>query len=188
MGAPVSSSKRGAASAGTLGERGGGGWVGWMLIYVHRNRRLIIVRDGSPGRPPRLSHSSWALCRGGLVGWALLYVHRNRRLIRDGSPGRATSTFTSALGLQVRRAQRRAQSASFDISDVMAIKPSASQKWKGRHWEEKKKKEKKKKRLKGHGPERTICYFVSKTSLLYRLSLIRSLAASEDITQKDRTE
>ena len=30
-----------------------------MLLYIHRNRRLI--RDGSPGRPPRLSHSSWAL-------------------------------------------------------------------------------------------------------------------------------
>ena len=29
------------------------------LLYVHRNRRLI--RDGSPGRPPGLSHSSWAL-------------------------------------------------------------------------------------------------------------------------------
>ena len=29
------------------------------LLYVHRNRRLI--RDGSPGRTPRLSHSSWAL-------------------------------------------------------------------------------------------------------------------------------
>ena len=26
-----------------------------MLLYVHRNRRFI--RDGSPGRPPRLSHS-----------------------------------------------------------------------------------------------------------------------------------
>ena len=25
------------------------------MLYVHRNRRLI--RDGSPGRPPRLSHS-----------------------------------------------------------------------------------------------------------------------------------
>ena len=30
-----------------------------MLLYVHRNRRLI--RYGSPGQPPRLSHSSWAL-------------------------------------------------------------------------------------------------------------------------------
>ena len=30
-----------------------------MLLYVHRNRRFI--RDGSPGRPPRLSYSSWAL-------------------------------------------------------------------------------------------------------------------------------
>ena len=34
------------------------GMAGWVLLYVHRNRRLI--RDGSPGRPPRLSHSSWA--------------------------------------------------------------------------------------------------------------------------------
>ena len=33
--------------------------VGWVLFYVHRNRRLS--RDGSPGRPPRPSHSSWAL-------------------------------------------------------------------------------------------------------------------------------
>ena len=31
-------------------------WVGSVLLYVHRNRRLI--RDWSPGRPPRLSHSS----------------------------------------------------------------------------------------------------------------------------------
>ena len=30
-----------------------------VLLYIHRNQRLI--RDGSPGRPPRLSHSSWAL-------------------------------------------------------------------------------------------------------------------------------
>ena len=29
-----------------------------VLLYVHRNRRLI--RDGSPGRPLRLLHSSWA--------------------------------------------------------------------------------------------------------------------------------
>ena len=27
-----------------------------VLLYVHRNRRLI--RDGSPGWPPRLSHSA----------------------------------------------------------------------------------------------------------------------------------
>ena len=30
-----------------------------VLLYVHRNRRLI--RDGSPGRPSRLSHS-FELC------------------------------------------------------------------------------------------------------------------------------
>ena len=34
-------------------------WLIEVLLYVHRNRRLI--RDGSPGRPPRLSHSSWAM-------------------------------------------------------------------------------------------------------------------------------
>ena len=34
--------------------------LGWVLFYVHRNHRLI-VRDGSPGWPPRLLHSSWAL-------------------------------------------------------------------------------------------------------------------------------
>ena len=30
-----------------------------VLLYIQRNRRLI--RDGNPGRPPRLSSSSWAL-------------------------------------------------------------------------------------------------------------------------------
>ena len=34
----------------------------WVLLYVHRNRRLI--RDRSPGQPPRLSHSSWTLFTG----------------------------------------------------------------------------------------------------------------------------
>ena len=31
----------------------------WVLLYGHRNRWFI--RDGSPGRPPGLSHSSWTL-------------------------------------------------------------------------------------------------------------------------------
>jgi len=31
----------------------------WVLLYVHRNHRFI--RDGSPGWPHQLSHSSWAL-------------------------------------------------------------------------------------------------------------------------------
>ena len=34
--------------------------VAEVLFYVHRNRRLI--RDRSPGRPPRLSHSSRVQC------------------------------------------------------------------------------------------------------------------------------
>ena len=33
--------------------------LSFMVLYVHRNVRLI--RTWSPGRPPRLSHSSWAL-------------------------------------------------------------------------------------------------------------------------------
>ena len=33
-------------------------WLVEVLLYVHRKGRFI--RDGSPGRPPRLSHSSWA--------------------------------------------------------------------------------------------------------------------------------
>ena len=46
------------------GGKGEWGWgsselVGWVLLYVHRNSRLI--RDGSPGWPPRLSHGSWAV-------------------------------------------------------------------------------------------------------------------------------
>ena len=37
--------------------------IGWaedveVLLYVHRNRRFI--KDGSPGCPPRLLHSSWS--------------------------------------------------------------------------------------------------------------------------------
>ena len=32
---------------------------GSLLLYSHRNHRLI--RTGSPGRPPQLSHSSWTL-------------------------------------------------------------------------------------------------------------------------------
>ena len=48
-------------------------WYGWVLLYIHRNRRLI--RDRSPGRPPRLSHSSCTLMHGIIisgflgVGW-----------------------------------------------------------------------------------------------------------------------
>ena len=40
-----------------------------VLLYVHRNRRFI--RDGSPGRPPRLSHSSRALEEGGRIEGSL---------------------------------------------------------------------------------------------------------------------
>ena len=38
-----------------------GYFIGWVLLYVHRNRRLI--RDRSPGQPPPLLHISGVLCR-----------------------------------------------------------------------------------------------------------------------------
>ena len=45
--------------------------IGWVevVLYVHRNRRFI--RDGSPGRPPRFSHSSWALS----IGFGSVVLH-----------------------------------------------------------------------------------------------------------------
>ena len=42
----------------------------WSVDYAHRNHRLI--RDGSPGRPPRLSHSAWALMLP-CSWWSLLH-------------------------------------------------------------------------------------------------------------------
>ena len=45
------------------------------LLYVHRNRRL--VRDGSPGRPPRLSHSREKSTR--------VRSHARRESVRSGT-------------------------------------------------------------------------------------------------------
>ena len=59
-------------------------WIEVLLYpYVHRNRSLI--RDGSPGRPPRLSHSSWAL-NNWKADWffCCLTSTEARRPIRDG--------------------------------------------------------------------------------------------------------
>ena len=87
-----------------------------VLPYVHRNRGFI--RDGSPGRPPRLFTQlvridywlsmafiqSWSRADSPLrsfphvilkSGSVLLYVHRDRKdLGTDGEPRTATSTFT----------------------------------------------------------------------------------------------
>ena len=54
-----------------------------------------LFRTGSPRRPSRLSHSSWALRSYSSV---LLYVHRNHQVYcGQGEPGTATSTFTQLL-------------------------------------------------------------------------------------------
>ena len=55
-----------------------------VLLYVHRNRRLI--GDGEPRTPT--STFTQLLSSVSVLVEVLLYVHRNRRLIRDGSPGR----------------------------------------------------------------------------------------------------
>ena len=67
-----------------------------VLLYVHRNCRLI--RDGSPGRPPRLSHSSWALR---YYSSMLLYVHGDHKAYKGREPRTATSTLTQYLGSDV---------------------------------------------------------------------------------------
>ena len=59
---------------------------------VHRNRRLI--RDGSPGRPPPLSHSSWVLSSSLQCCFTSTETVRT---VRDGEPRTATSTFTQLL-------------------------------------------------------------------------------------------
>ena len=52
--------------------------LGWVLLFVHRNRRLI--RDGSPERPPRRSHSSWALKLCTFTQW---YIYVDWLSLRD---------------------------------------------------------------------------------------------------------
>ena len=62
--------------------------VGWVVLYVHRNRRLI--RDGSPGRPPRFSHSSWTLTDVPLVEDQDHFALRPQKrgcLLRTGTGG-----------------------------------------------------------------------------------------------------
>ena len=53
---------------------------GSVLLYVHRNRKARVVRTESPGRPPRLSHSS---------AWTLTAV-RNKVLYKDFRVRKAT--------------------------------------------------------------------------------------------------
>ena len=78
--------------AGILGTRNLSSLVR-VLLYVHRNRRLI--RDGEP----RTATSTFTQLLSSELVFAevLLYVHKNRRLIRDGEPRTATSTFTQVL-------------------------------------------------------------------------------------------
>ena len=65
-----------------------------LLFYVHRNR-TGLSGTGSPGRPPRLSHSSRALTQVRSFSVALR-PQRPYRTIRDGEPRTATSTSDTA--------------------------------------------------------------------------------------------
>ena len=68
-----------------------------VLLYVHRNRRLI--RDGSPGRPPRLLHSSWARQSLAVSIFIFFFFYRSRgRTARSRSswPESTTCSLTSS--------------------------------------------------------------------------------------------
>ena len=57
-----------------------------------------LLGTGSPGRPPRLSHSSRVLISvSASPSFMVLYVYRIVSLISNGEPGTATSTFTQLL-------------------------------------------------------------------------------------------
>ena len=60
-----------------------------MLQYAHR-RPCPLLGTESPGRPPRLSLSSWAISQ-----WIHLVLRpQTVRTVRDWDPGTSTSTFT----------------------------------------------------------------------------------------------
>ena len=48
------------------------GVVCWLVLYVHRNRRLIRP-DGNPGWPLRLPHNTWALT-GHRCAWTFIII------------------------------------------------------------------------------------------------------------------
>ena len=91
----------------------------WVLLNVHRNRRLI--REGSPGQPPRLSCSSWALYKYAWVGiycttcpFSISFLKREKEQVPlpcpfsaflqgtgGGSSGTSSSIFTTEISASV---------------------------------------------------------------------------------------
>ena len=75
------------------------GWIQFKSSAALRPRRPCArLGTGSPGRPPRLSHSSRALTSSSSS--VLLYVHRDHTDYysdRDGEPRTAISIFTQLL-------------------------------------------------------------------------------------------
>ena len=77
-------------------------WASSMLLQLRQQRPYGLLGTGSPGRPPGLSHTSWALY------FMLLYVHRDHGcryrsmqrpygLLGTGSPGRPPRLSHSSL-------------------------------------------------------------------------------------------
>ena len=86
-----------------------------VLLYVHRNRRLI--RDGSPGGPPRLSYSTWTLMITPVVECCFTSTET------VGVLRTATSTFTQLLSSELKWC------ISDQCSDVSPGTQCSSLKW-----------------------------------------------------------
>ena len=65
-----------------------------LNVALRPQRPQGLIGTGSPGRPPQLSHSSWALIR---VVHCCFTSTETTRTNRDGEPRTATSTFTQPL-------------------------------------------------------------------------------------------
>ena len=72
-------------------------------VALRPQRPYGLLGTGSPGRPPRLSHSTWALRREcGVQVQCCFTSTETVRTIRDGKPWTSTSTFTQHLSSEER--------------------------------------------------------------------------------------
>ena len=74
-------------------------YISWLKCRFTSTETLGLLGTGSPGRPPRLSHSPWALWPGDFMwfGSTLLYVQRNHRPYQGRAAQDGPSTFTQLL-------------------------------------------------------------------------------------------
>ena len=74
----------------------GNGLFTSVSLYVHRDDKDYSVGTGSPGRPPRLSHSTVQCCLTSTETMRTIFnvATESIRTVRDGEPRTSTSTFT----------------------------------------------------------------------------------------------